>query len=95
MWWTLTPSLQVDKNGTLDYEEFQNLLETIGLWKKMFFKFDQDRSGALEKDEVNSAIRSLGKCGFSGTVVSLWVWLSFHLILSVWVWLYLHLILSV
>ena len=25
--------IQVDKNGTLNYEEFQKLLETIGTWK--------------------------------------------------------------
>ena len=37
------------------------LLETVGLWKKMYFKFDRDRSGTLEKPEVVSAVRSLGE----------------------------------
>ena len=27
----------------------------------MFFKFDKDRSGTLEKQEVYEAVRSLGK----------------------------------
>ena len=27
--------LDVDKNGTLNFDGFQNLLETIGKWKKM------------------------------------------------------------
>ena len=53
----------MDKNGTLDYNEFQNLLQTIGEWKKMFFKYDRDRSGTLEKDEVYQAIGSLGETG--------------------------------
>ena len=83
--------VQTDNNGTLNYEEFQRLLETIGIWKvsatlctvlvctvqvnlvyvvhplvsspiqKMFFTFDKDRSGTLERGEVANAIRSLGK----------------------------------
>ena len=53
----------MDKNGTLDYNEFQNLLQTIGEWKKMFFKYNRDRSGTLEKDEVYQAISSLGEKG--------------------------------
>ena len=72
--------LDEDKNGTLNYDEFQNLLRTIAVWKvsckyvtllehldcislvfqKMFFKFDRDRSGTLEKNEVAQAIGSLG-----------------------------------
>ncbi len=31
------------------------------LVQKMFFKFDKDRSGTLEKQEVYEAVRSLGK----------------------------------
>lgn len=31
------------------------------LMQKMFFKFDRDRSGTLDKGEVERAIRSLGK----------------------------------
>ena len=57
---TLTAGPQEDKNGTLNFEEFQNLLGTIAVWKKMYFKFDRDRSGTLERTEVNSAVRSLG-----------------------------------
>ena len=56
----------MDKNGTLDYNEFQALLETIAMWKKMFFKFDKDRSGTLERGEVQEAIRSLSKEGGGG-----------------------------
>ncbi|XP_064392675.1 calpain-9-like [Halichondria panicea] len=52
--------LDEDGNGTLNYEEFENLLVTIANWKKMFFKFDKDRSGTLEKQEVYEAVRSLG-----------------------------------
>ena len=31
------------------------------LVQKMFFKFDKDRSGTLEKKEVYRAVRSLGE----------------------------------
>ena len=57
---------QEDKNGTLSYEEFTNLLSTVAQWKKMYFKFDRDRSGTLEKSEVASAIGSLGESGGEG-----------------------------
>lgn len=62
--------LDVDKNGTLNFEEFQKLLETIGTWKRMFFKFDRDRSGTLERNEVSQAIRSLGY-GLSPTAINI------------------------
>ena len=55
-----TISVQVDKNGTLDYDEFQNLLETLAAWKKMYYMYDKDRSGTLERGEVSAAINSLG-----------------------------------
>jgi Ca2+-binding EF-hand superfamily protein len=51
--------LDEDKNGTLSYDEFTNLLATVAKWKKMYFKFDRDRSGTLEKAEVAAAINSL------------------------------------
>ena len=53
--------VQEDKNGTLNYEEFMKLLSLVAMWKKMYFKFDTDRSGTLEKREVASAVRSLGE----------------------------------
>lgn len=31
------------------------------LLQRMFFKFDRDRSGTLERDEVVRAVRDLGK----------------------------------
>eukprot|EP00731_Ephydatia_muelleri_P022871 Em0015g454a len=52
--------LDIDKTGTLNYQEFQKLLETIGEWKKMFFKYDSNRSGTLEKSEVAKALQDLG-----------------------------------
>ena len=56
-------AVQEDKNGTLSYDEFTNLLATVAKWKKMYFKFDRDRSGTLEKGEVAAAITSLGEEG--------------------------------
>lgn len=38
----------------------------------MFFKYDRDRSGTLEKGEVHEAVRSLGICQFLLTT-QLWV----------------------
>jgi Ca2+-binding EF-hand superfamily protein len=52
--------LDVDKNGTLDFEEFKVLLSTITSWKRMFTKYDKDRSGTLERNEITQAIRGLG-----------------------------------
>ena len=63
---SLTDTAQEDKNGTLSYDEFTNLLATVAKWKKMYFKFDRDRSGTLEKAEVAAAINSLGKWGREG-----------------------------
>lgn len=53
---------KTDDNGTLNFEEFSKLLEVIGEWKQIFYKVDHNRSGTMEKDELNEALKMAGGC---------------------------------
>lgn len=55
---------QTDDNGTLNFEEFSKLLEVIGQWKAIFYKVDENRSGTMEKNELDKALKSAGGCDF-------------------------------
>jgi Ca2+-binding EF-hand superfamily protein len=45
----------IDGNGTLDLEEFSNLVDYL-----TFQKFDADGSGSIDMNELKDACKSLG-----------------------------------
>ena len=43
-----------DRNGTMGLNEFQELLNYLNTWKGVFDRFDRDRSGNIDTDELNT-----------------------------------------
>ncbi|KIY66100.1 EF-hand [Cylindrobasidium torrendii FP15055 ss-10] len=50
----------VDKSGTISYNEFAGLWKYIQDWQNVFRHFDADRSGSIEGRELADALRSFG-----------------------------------
>ncbi|THV07904.1 EF-hand [Dendrothele bispora CBS 962.96] len=50
----------VDRNGTINYNEFAGLWKYISDWQNVFRHFDRDRSGTIEGLELSEALRSFG-----------------------------------
>ena len=57
---TMICMLDEDDNGTLNFSEFQKLLEYISKWKVVFRQTDRNHSGTIEKDESFEALQKLG-----------------------------------
>ncbi|XP_002733343.1 programmed cell death protein 6-like [Saccoglossus kowalevskii] len=49
-----------NKDGTIDIHEFAALWKYIQQWKECFDKFDLDRSGNIDANELNNAFRTFG-----------------------------------
>ncbi|XP_071960253.1 sorcin-like isoform X2 [Antedon mediterranea] len=49
-----------DKNGTIDFNEFSALWKYIQEWKQCFDRFDKDRSGNIDAQELHSAFVTFG-----------------------------------
>jgi len=49
-----------DKNGTIDVHEFAALWKYIQDWKSCFDRFDTDRSGNINAQELSSAFQTFG-----------------------------------
>ncbi|XP_061631300.1 sorcin-like [Phyllopteryx taeniolatus] len=52
--------LDRDVSGTMGFAEFKDLWQALNAWKNIFMSFDRDRSGTVEAQEMQQAIRSLG-----------------------------------
>ncbi|XP_057690736.1 sorcin-like [Corythoichthys intestinalis] len=52
--------LDRDMSGTMGFTEFKDLWQALNAWKNLFMSFDRDRSGTVEGQEMQQAIRSLG-----------------------------------
>ncbi|XP_033121527.1 sorcin-like isoform X1 [Anneissia japonica] len=50
----------VDKNGTIDFNEFSALWKYIQEWKQCFDRFDKDRSGNIDAQELHDAFVTFG-----------------------------------
>jgi len=50
----------VDRSGTIGFNEFVGLWRYIKDWQNVFRHFDKDRSGTIEGAELNSALREFG-----------------------------------
>ncbi|KAG5355781.1 Programmed cell death protein 6 [Yarrowia sp. B02] len=47
-------------NGTIEFKEFCNLWRYLGDWRKLFDKFDLDKSGSISYDEYVRALEAFG-----------------------------------
>nr|CAG8501733.1 1622_t:CDS:1 [Entrophospora candida] len=48
----------VDRNGTIHYQEFFGLWRYIEQWRKLFATFDRDGSGLIDIDELMNAMKT-------------------------------------
>ncbi|RMX39775.1 hypothetical protein pdam_00007155 [Pocillopora damicornis] len=49
-----------DQSGTISFQEFQQLWQYIQQWKGAFDRYDSDRSGAIESQELHRAFAEMG-----------------------------------
>ncbi|XP_072044321.1 LOW QUALITY PROTEIN: sorcin-like [Amphiura filiformis] len=49
-----------DKSGTINFQEFAALWKYIQDWKQCFDRFDTDRSGNIDANELHNAFRTFG-----------------------------------
>ena len=49
-----------DQSGTISFQEFQQLWQYIQQWKGAFDRYDTDRSGAIEGQELYRAFAEMG-----------------------------------
>lgn len=57
---SLMSMMDVDRSGSLEFEEFRNLWEILRHWKRVFQKFDTDKSGTMSTLELRSALNCIG-----------------------------------
>lgn len=48
-------------SGTLGFHEFKELWAVVNGWKQHFVNFDSDRSGAVDRQELEKALTNMGK----------------------------------
>ncbi|XP_028405920.1 programmed cell death protein 6-like [Dendronephthya gigantea] len=49
-----------DQSGTISFTEFCDLWKYIQQWKGVFDRYDRDRSGAIEMNELQTALNEMG-----------------------------------
>lgn len=49
-----------DQNGTIDIKEFQQLMSYLEQWKGVFARYDKDKSGNIDKNELFTAYNEMG-----------------------------------
>ncbi|KAL7061897.1 hypothetical protein AAHC03_01201 [Spirometra sp. Aus1] len=57
---SLIAMMDVDRSGTLDFEEFKTLWEILRHWKATFKKFDADKNGTMSSFELRNALKFVG-----------------------------------
>jgi peflin len=50
----------VDRSGTIDFDEFCGLWGFLAAWRGLFDRFDTDRSGSISRDEFSEALVAFG-----------------------------------
>lgn len=50
----------VDKTGTINFDEFCGLWSFLAAWRNLFDRFDEDRSGYISFDEYSKALVAFG-----------------------------------
>ena len=49
-----------DGNGTIDISEFNQLWQYLNQWKGVFDRYDRDRSGNIDQQELCTAFNEMG-----------------------------------
>ena len=49
-----------DNSGTIDIREFQQLWQYINQWKGIFDRYDRDKSGNIDANELYTAYNEMG-----------------------------------
>jgi len=49
-----------DRSGTIGFKEFSGIWNYIKDWQNVFRRFDQDRSGTIDRGELDNALRQFG-----------------------------------
>jgi len=49
-----------DKNGLIDFDEFTGLWDYIEKWQGIFRRFDRNRSGTIDRTELQKALTDMG-----------------------------------
>ncbi|NXW57830.1 SORCN protein, partial [Eurystomus gularis] len=52
--------LDRDMSGTLGFNEFKELWAVVNGWKQHFLSFDNDRSGTVDRQELEKALMNMG-----------------------------------
>eukprot|EP00123_Amoebidium_parasiticum_P008443 comp18806_c0_seq1/m.20761 comp18806_c0_seq1/g.20761 ORF comp18806_c0_seq1/g.20761 comp18806_c0_seq1/m.20761 type:complete len:218 (-) comp18806_c0_seq1:103-756(-) len=50
----------VDRDGNINFQEFQGLWQYIEQWKRCFQSFDRDNSGTIDANELTQAFHQFG-----------------------------------
>lgn len=50
----------VDRSGTIDFEEFCGLWGFLMEWRRLYDRFDVDKSGSISFDEFSDALVAFG-----------------------------------
>ena len=50
-----------DHSGTINFQEFAALWKYVTDWQSTFRSYDRDNSGAIDKNELKTALTSFGK----------------------------------
>lgn len=56
----LMSMFDVDRSGTIGFNEFCGLWKYIKDWQNVFRHFDRDRSGSIDRNELRDALRQFG-----------------------------------
>ena len=49
-----------DGNGTIDVTEFNQLWQYLNQWKGVFDRYDRDKSGNIDQQELHTAFNEMG-----------------------------------
>ena len=50
-----------DNTGTINFQEFQSLWKYVTDWQNTFRGYDRDNSGAIDRNELKTALTSFGE----------------------------------
>lgn len=53
--------IQRDMSGTMGFNEFKELWAVLNGWRQHFMGFDNDRSGSVDRQELEKALTNMGK----------------------------------
>ena len=59
-----------DQSGSINFQEFSSLWKYVTDWQNTFRGFDRDGSGAIDRNELKTALTSFG-ANFSCSLLSL------------------------